>query len=164
MMRSHDLLSRAIGGRFPGTGRQSVSNPHCREPGPADPAAPGRNTPGAKRDLAEEVAALKRPRLWVGHWNSEAQFAFCYYVPRLVVPWCPNWVPTSVVLRNATSNWKRYAGDGPIIPLEDILTAPQQWGFGIEVEGAPSDGEPPLAHWLGFDGLSVSAHLCPAKD
>lgn len=120
--------------------------------------------PHLKLPGATQPAAIDgRMRLWVGQWDDERRFAFYYYAHRLVVPWCTNWVPTSVVLINQPDNWTLFAAAGDPIPVGEILAAPQQWGFGLEIEPGPGPGTPPLKNWLGFDNLSVTAGSCPPK-
>jgi len=102
-------------------------------------------------------------RLWVGQWDSEMQHAFYCYTKRMVVPWCTNWVPSSLVLQNDAAHWRLFAGAGVPVPVEQILAAPQQWGFGIEVDAESSSGSPPLMNWLGFDRLSIQPASCPPK-
>ena len=45
-------------------------------------------------------------RLWVGRSESDQRYAFYAYKKRLVLPWCTNWIPTSVVLCNNPDNCK----------------------------------------------------------
>lgn len=122
--------------------------------------------------LAHLGAGYQRPavvegkmRLWVGRWDSDQRYAFYYYAQRMVVPYCTNWVPTSLVLRNEPDNWELCGGIGAAIPVEEILAAPQQWGLGIEVDSQSQSGSgaPPLSNWLGFDRLSVTPAVCSSN-
>lgn len=91
--------------------------------------------------------------LFVGEWNTQADYSYYYYLPPVTLPAALSWRDVGFLMEPDAEHWIRLAQAGQGIPVSAILPDPDEWGFVIV--GASRQ----LTGYLGLDELSVNVSL-----